>query len=151
MLFDFHPSWCAQRMATHPRVTAVAKREQPPRRLPSPATRARDLQKDSVAIFLQLLSPAQDSDTHVRSVEFSVIPARVSGARGLNSAGGRGEGPGFFARQPRARMTEREIEQDRNRHHDSQSSIGHSRANQESTELFRVRLDSRRRSAVQSA
>src|SRR5216683_2733576 len=30
----------------HPRVTAVAKKQQPPRRLPSPATqRARDLQK----------------------------------------------------------------------------------------------------------
>src|ERR1700737_4768650 len=31
--------------------------------------------------------------------------------------------PGFFARQPRARMTEQEIEQDRNCHYDLQSSI----------------------------
>src|SRR5947209_11079955 len=64
--------------------------------------------------------------TSARS-NFSVIPARVSGARvwrarGIpNSAGGRGEGPGFFARQPRARMTEQEIEQDRNCHYDLQS------------------------------
>src|ERR1700736_3658289 len=36
----------------------------------------------------------------------------------------RREGPGFFARQPRARMTEQEIEQDRNCHYDLQSSIG---------------------------
>src|SRR5216683_2234334 len=56
------------------------------------------------------LIPAQDSDTHVRSVEFFCHSrARVWRARGIaNSAGGRGEGPGFFARQPRARMTEQE-------------------------------------------
>src|SRR5579864_2628985 len=41
-----------------------------------------------------------------------------------NSAGGRREGPGFFARQPRARMTEQAIEQDRNCHYDLHSSIG---------------------------
>src|SRR5216683_3283310 len=35
----------------HPRVTTVAKRPQPPRRLPSPATkRARDLRKEAVAL-----------------------------------------------------------------------------------------------------
>src|SRR5712692_5556427 len=53
-----------------------------------------------------LLSPAQDSDTHVRSVEFFCHSrARVWRARGIpNSAGGRGEGPGFF-------------EQDRNCHY----------------------------------
>ncbi len=69
-----------------------------------------------------LLSPAQDSDTHVRSVEFFCHSrARIWRARGIpNSAGGRGEGPGFFARQPRARMTEQEIEQDRNCHYDLQ-------------------------------
>src|SRR5260370_21316615 len=68
------------------------------------------------------LSPAQDSDTHVRSVElFCHSRARVRRARGIpNSAGGRREGPGFFARQPRARMTEQEIEQDRNCHYDLQ-------------------------------
>src|SRR5216684_8984752 len=67
------------------------------------------------------LSPAQDSDTHVRSVEFFChFRARVWRAR-PNSAGGRGEGPGFFARQPRARMTEQELEQDRNCHYDLQS------------------------------
>src|SRR5712692_879685 len=72
------------------------------------------------------LSPAQDSGTHVRAVEFFCHSrARVWRARGLpNSAGGRGEGPGFFARQARARMTEQEIEQDRNCHYDLQSSIG---------------------------
>src|ERR1700731_4222176 len=72
-----------------------------------------------------LSSPAQDSDTHVRSVEcFCHSRARVWRARGIpNAAGGRGEGPGFFARQPRARMTEQEIEQDRNCHYDLQSSI----------------------------
>src|SRR6266852_2026221 len=72
-----------------------------------------------------LLSPAQDSDTHVRSVEFfRHSRARVWRARGIpNSAGGREEGPGFFARQPRARMTEQEIEQDRNCHYDLRSSI----------------------------
>src|SRR5216684_3944815 len=71
------------------------------------------------------LSPAQNSDTHVRSVEFFCHSrARVWRARGIpNSAGGRGEGPGFFARQPRARMTEQEIEQDRNCHYDLQSSL----------------------------
>ena len=70
-------------------------------------------------------SPAQDSDMPVRSVElFCHSRARVWRARGIpNSAGGRGEGPGFFARQPRARMTEQEIEQDRNCHYDLQSSI----------------------------
>src|SRR5690348_1771650 len=77
--------------------------------------------------FSNLLSPAQDSDTHVRSSNFSVIPARarVWRVRGIpNSAGARGEGPGFFARQPRARMTEQEIEQDPSCHYDLQSSIG---------------------------
>src|SRR5712692_1065416 len=71
------------------------------------------------------LSPAQDSDTHAHSVEFFCHSrARVWRARGIpNSAGGRGEGPGFFARQPRARMTKQEIEQDRNCHYDLQSSI----------------------------
>jgi hypothetical protein len=70
-----------------------------------------------------LLSPTQDSDTHVRSVEFFCHSrARVWRAR-PNSAGGGGEGPGFFARQPRARMTDQEIEQDRNCHYDLQSSI----------------------------
>src|SRR6266849_7131098 len=71
------------------------------------------------------LSPAQDSGTHVRSVEFFCHSrARVWRARGIpNSAGGRGEGPGFFARQPRARMTEQEIEQDRNSHYELRSSI----------------------------
>ena len=66
-------------------------------------------------------SPAQDSGTHVRSVEFFCHSrARVWRARGIpNCAGGRGEGPGFFARQPRARMTAREIEQDWNCHYDS--------------------------------
>src|SRR5216684_7014122 len=69
------------------------------------------------------LSPAQDSGTHVRSVEFFCHSrARVWRARGIpNSAGGRGEGPGFFARQPRARMAEQKIEQDRNCHYDLQS------------------------------
>ncbi len=70
-----------------------------------------------------LLSPAHDSDTHVRSAEF-FCHSRASAwrARGIpNSAGGRGEGPGFFARQPRARMTEPELEQDRNCHDDLQS------------------------------
>src|SRR5229473_4093503 len=73
-------------------------------------------------ILRGLLSPAQDGDTHVRSVEFFCHSrARVWRARGIpNSAGGRGEGPGFFARQPRARMTEQEIEQDRNCHYDLQ-------------------------------
>src|SRR6266478_2081327 len=68
------------------------------------------------------LSPAQDGDTHVRSVEFFCHSrACVWRARGIpNSAGGRGEGPGFFARQPRARMTEQEIEQDRSCHYDLQ-------------------------------
>src|SRR5712692_9495585 len=61
--------------------------------------------------------------TSARS-NFSVIPARVSGAREesrvpLEDAR---EGPGFFARQPRARMTEQEIEQDRNCRYDLQSS-----------------------------
>src|SRR6266851_6209590 len=61
--------------------------------------------------------------TSARS-NFSVIPARVWRVREIpNSAGGRREGPGFFARQPRARMTEQEIEQDRNYHYDLQSSI----------------------------
>src|SRR5712692_5679289 len=71
-----------------------------------------------------LLSPAQDGDTHVRSVEFVCHSrARVWRARGIpNSAGGRGEGPGFFARQPRARMTEQEIEQDRNCNYELQNS-----------------------------
>src|SRR5260370_42636284 len=47
---------------------------------------------------------------------------RVWRARGIpNSAGGRREGPGFFARQPRARMTEQEIEQDRNCLYDLQN------------------------------
>src|SRR5713226_7799062 len=71
----------------------------------------------------RLLSPAQASDTHVRSVEFFCHSrARVWRARGIpNSAGGREEGPGFFARQPRARMTEPAIEQDRNCHDDLQS------------------------------
>src|SRR6266851_10141940 len=74
---------------------------------------------------MDLLNPAQDSDTHVHSVEFFCHSrARVWRARGIpNSAGGRGEGPGFFARQPRARMTEQEIEQDRNCHYDLQSAI----------------------------
>src|SRR5229473_4664028 len=47
----------------------------------------------------------------------SVIPARVSGAREESRIPleDGGEGPGFFARQPRARMTEQEIEQDRSR------------------------------------
>ncbi len=61
--------------------------------------------------------------TSARS-NFSVIPARVSGAREesrIPLADG-GEGPGFFARQPRARMTEREIEQDRNCHYELQNS-----------------------------
>src|SRR6266851_1569176 len=40
-----------RRLHPHPRVTAVAKRAQPPRRLPSPATRARDLQKKALAVF----------------------------------------------------------------------------------------------------
>src|SRR5579864_9804569 len=100
MLFDFHPSWCVQRMATHPRVTAVAKNTQPPRRLPSPATkRARDLQKEPVAIFLRLngrgilLSPAQDSDTHARSVEFFCHSRARVWRASPNSAAGRGEGP----------------------------------------------------------
>jgi len=63
-----------------------------------------------------LLSSAQDS--HVRSVEFFCHSrARVWRARGIpNSAGARGERPGFFARRRRARMTEQEIEQDRNCH-----------------------------------
>src|SRR6266851_8772496 len=76
-------------------------------------------------ILRGLLSPAQDSDTHARSVEFFCHSrACVWRARGIpNSAGGRGDGPGFFARQPRARMTEQEIEQDRNCHYDLQSSI----------------------------
>src|SRR6266851_3691134 len=62
----------------------------------------------------KLLSPAQDETRHVRSVEFFCHSrARVWRAREIrNSAGGRGEGPGFFARQPRARMTEQELEQD---------------------------------------
>src|SRR5260370_14941062 len=54
----------------------------------------------------------------------SVIPARVSGAREesrIPLADG-GEGPGFFARQPRARMTEQQIEQDRNCQYDLQNS-----------------------------
>ena len=39
------------RLHPHPRVTAVARRLQPPRRLPSPATkRARDLKKEAVAL-----------------------------------------------------------------------------------------------------
>src|SRR6266849_11125992 len=61
--------------------------------------------------------------TSARS-NFSVIPARVSGTREesrIPLADG-GEGPGFFARQPRARMTEREIEQDRNCHYELQNS-----------------------------
>src|SRR5712692_7731797 len=59
--------------------------------------------------------------TSARS-NFSVIPARVSGAREESriSLEDGGEGPGFFARQPRARMTEQEIEQDRNCHYDLQ-------------------------------
>ena len=60
--------------------------------------------------------------TSARS-SFSVIPARVSGAREesrIPLADG-GEGAGFFARQPRARMTEQEIEQDRNCHYALQS------------------------------
>src|SRR5579863_2608757 len=73
--------------------------------------------------LLLYLSPAQDCDAQVRSVEFFCHSrARVWRAR-PNSAGGRGEGPGFFARQPRARMTEQEIEQDRNCHYDLQSSV----------------------------
>src|SRR6266851_5739727 len=60
--------------------------------------------------------------TSARS-NFSVIPARVSGAREESRIPleDGGEGPGFFARQPRARMTEQEIEQDRNCHYDLQS------------------------------
>src|SRR5229473_4194702 len=52
----------------------------------------------------------------------SVIPARVSGAREESRIPleDGGEGPGFFARQPRARMTEQEIEQDQNCHYDLQ-------------------------------
>jgi hypothetical protein len=69
----------------------------------------------------RLLSPAHDSDTHVRSVElFCHSRARVWRARGIPNSAGGGEGPGFFARQPRARMTEQEIEQDRNCHYDLQ-------------------------------
>src|SRR5713226_725454 len=58
------------------------------------------------------VSPAHDSDTHGRSVELLCHSrARVWRARGIpNSAGGRGEGPGFLARQPRAGMTEQEID-----------------------------------------
>src|SRR5713101_852145 len=75
--------------------------------------------RTSVRVYL---SPAQDSDTHVRSVEFFCHSrARVWRARGiLNSAGGRREGPGF-SRGSHARMTEQEIEQDRNCHYDLQS------------------------------
>jgi hypothetical protein len=63
---------------------------------------------------------------HVRSVEFFCYSRpRVWRARGIpNSAGGHGEGPGFFAWQTRARMTE----QDQNCHYDLQSSIGASPA-----------------------
>src|SRR6266851_5173499 len=43
------------RVDPHPRVTAVAKRTQPPRRLPSPATkRARDLKKEGGCPIAQL-------------------------------------------------------------------------------------------------
>jgi hypothetical protein len=79
----------------------------------------------TVPVPIESCTRAHDSDTHVRSVEFFCHSrARVWRARGIpNSTGGRGEGPGFFARQPRARMTEQEIEQDRNRHYDLQSSI----------------------------
>ncbi len=59
--------------------------------------------------------------TAARSI-FCHSRARVWRARGIpNSAGGRREAPGFFARQPRARMTEQEIAQDRNCHYDLQS------------------------------
>ena len=40
-----------RRLDPHPRVTAAAKRRQPPRRLPSPATRERDLQEEAVVLF----------------------------------------------------------------------------------------------------
>src|ERR1700687_5260195 len=65
--------------------------------------------------------------TSARS-NLSVIPARVSGAREESRIPleDGGEGPGFFARQLRARMTEQEIEQDRNCHYDLQSSLGSS-------------------------
>jgi hypothetical protein len=49
--------------------------------------------------------------------------------------------PGFFARQPRARMTEQEIEQDRNCHYDLPSSIGElaSRAKESATQPSEAR------------
>jgi hypothetical protein len=59
--------------------------------------------------------------TSARS-NFSVIPARASGARGRIPLG-TWERTGILrAGQPRARMTEQEIEQDRNCHYDLQSS-----------------------------
>ncbi len=61
-----------RRLDPHPRVTAAAKRRQPPRRLPSPATeRARDLKKEGGCpttkrggIFRDL---SQNRDSHLRA------------------------------------------------------------------------------------
>ncbi len=57
--------------------------------------------------YRNLLSSVQDSDTHSDPAAFSGIPARVSGAREESriALAHRAKRPGFFARQPRARMT----------------------------------------------
>src|SRR5713226_9500866 len=69
---------------------------------PAPATQSPGASRESSAGDRQVAGRVRVQDS-VRSVEFFCHSrARVWRARGIpNSAGGRGEGPGFFARQPR--------------------------------------------------
>ncbi len=71
---------------------------------------------------LRLLSPAQDSNTHVRSVEF-FCHSRAWLPREESRIPLEDVGPGFFARQPRARIDRARDRARPDCHYDLQSSI----------------------------